>query len=132
MSLVFLAEDNPGDVFLIREALREHAVDCELAVANDGAQAREYFTHVERDGARVPDLVLLDLNLPKISGMELLRRIKNIPSCRETPVVVISSSDSPRDRLESQSLGAHSYVRKASVLEEYMQLGGVIKEILAE
>lgn len=130
MSLLFLAEDNPGDIFLIREALREHAVDCEMAVANDGAEAREYFTKIEREGASVPDLVLLDLNLPKISGLELLRRIKNIPRCKSTPVVVISSSDSPHDRLESQKLGAHSYIRKASVLEEYMQLGGFIKGIL--
>ena len=130
MSLLFLAEDNPGDVFLIREALREHAVDCELAVASDGAEAREYFTRIERQGAPVPDLVLLDLNLPKISGLELLRRIKNIPRCEATPVVVISSSDSPHDRLESQKLGAHSYIRKASVLEEYMELGGFIKGII--
>lgn len=132
MSLLFLADDNPGDVFLVREALREHQVECELEVASDGAEAREYFTRVERYGARVPDLVLLDLNLPKISGMELLRRIKNIPSCRDTPIVVVSSSDSPRDRLASKNLGAHAYIRKASVLEEYMQLGGVIKEILAK
>lgn len=130
MSLLFLAEDNPGDVFLIREALREHAVDCELDIASDGAAAREYFTKIEREGALVPDLVLLDLNLPKISGLELLRRIKNIPRCQATPVVVISSSDSPHDRLESQKLGAYSYIRKAAVLEEYMQLGGLIKDIL--
>lgn len=130
MTLLFLGEDNPGDVFLIKEALREHSVACELLLANDGGEVREYFSKVERDGARVPDLVLLDLNLPKISGMDLLRRIKNIPCCRETPIVIISSSDSPRDRLESQALGAHSYIRKASVLEEYLQLGAVIKRIL--
>lgn len=130
MSLLFLAEDNSGDVFLIREALREHAVECDLAVASDGAEAREYFTKIERQEAPVPDLVLLDLNLPKISGLELLRRIKNIPRCQATPVVVISSSDSPHDRLESQKLGAHSYIRKASVLEEYMALGGFIKSIM--
>lgn len=132
MSLVFLADDNPGDVFLVREALREHAVECEVDVATDGAEAREYFTRVERAGARVPDLVLLDLNLPKISGMELLRRIKAIPGCKNTPVLVISSSDSPRDRLESHNLGAYAYIRKASVLDEYMQLGETIKHILKQ
>lgn len=127
---VLIVEDNPGDVFLIEEALREHAVDCELEVIDDGGKAREYFSQIERGGGRVPDLVLLDLNLPKIPGMDVLRRIRHIATCRDIPVIVISSSEAPRDRHDARELGANHYIRKPSLLDEYLALGGVIKTTL--
>lgn len=130
--LVLVVEDNPGDVFLIEEALREHEVDCELEVVDDGGKAREYFSRIERGEGRVPDLVLLDLNLPKIPGLDVLRRIRHIPACRAVPIVVVSSSEAPRDRQEAHELGADNYIRKPSMLDEYLALGGVIKSMLKQ
>lgn len=130
--LVLIVEDNPGDVFLIEEALREHDVDCELEVVDDGGKAREYFTRIERGAGRVPDLILLDLNLPKIPGLDVLRRIRHIPVCRNVPLIVVSSSQAPRDRQEARALGADNYIRKPSLLDEYLALGRVIKAMLKQ
>ena len=127
---ILVVEDNPGDVFLIEEALREHAVDCEVEVLDDGGKARDYFSDIEHGEGRVPDLVLLDLNLPKIPGIDVLRRIRYIPACRNVPVIIISSSEAPSDRHDAAELGANHYIRKPSLLEEYLALGGVIKSTL--
>lgn len=128
--LVLIVEDNPGDVFLIEEALREHNVECELVVVDDGGKARDYFSRIERGTGRMPDLILLDLNLPKIPGLDVLRRIRHIPACNGVKVIVVSSSEAPRDRQEARELGADDYIRKPSMLDEYLALGGVIKSML--
>ena len=93
---LLLIEDNPADVELVEEALAEAALDCGLSVMRDGRQAIDYIERIEREPAcRFPDLVLLDLNLPKVSGEEVLNRMRSSRKCRGAKVLVISSSNVP-------------------------------------
>jgi CheY-like chemotaxis protein len=130
MTQVLLAEDNAADVYLIREALREHGVNCELRVAADGQEVLELLkgnrAHVE--GIR---LIILDLNLPRHDGIEILERLRDT-GFRHTPVVVLTSSDSQRDRDLAIQLGAVRFLRKPSELEQFLSLGAVFKELLRE
>jgi CheY-like chemotaxis protein len=129
---VLLAEDNQGDVFLVREALRVHGIPFEMHVASDGPEVESYIESLGRKGddPLCPDVFLLDLNLPKVDGHEILREFRQHPVCSEVPVVVITSSDSPKDRERARLLGATVYFRKPSDLAEYMTLGSVVRELL--
>ena len=115
---ILLAEDNPADVYLIEEALREHKVPFRITVAEDGEAAMAMVA----SGEVQPDLILLDLNMPKRSGGEVLTHIRAQPHCRTTPVIVLTSSDSPADREEALRLGATSYIRKPTGLDEFLQI----------
>jgi len=127
MPEILLAEDNPADVYLIREALREHNVDCALRVAADG---KDVIALLSEEGT-APDLIILDLNLPRHDGIEILQRVRANDGLRHVPVVVLTSSDSPRDRLVAIQLGATRYIKKPSSLELFLELGAVFKELLA-
>lgn len=129
MPEVLLAEDNPSDVYLIREALREHDVDCNLRVASDGKDALNIISGVA-SGAGAINLVILDLNLPRHDGIEILQKLRESPELKHIPVVVLTSSDSPRDRLLASQLGATRYLRKPSNLESFLNLAAVFKELL--
>jgi CheY-like chemotaxis protein len=127
---ILLAEDNLGDVFLVRQALQQHHVAHELHVVRDGDEALNFMAHMGEPGqAPCPDLVLLDLNLPKIDGPEVLTEFRKHPLCSRTPVVVITSSDAERDRKRMNSLGIARYFRKPSELDEFMELGSVVREL---
>jgi CheY-like chemotaxis protein len=128
MPEILLAEDSPADVYLIREALREHGVDCALRVAADG---KDVLTLLSAQGAP-PDLIILDLNLPRHDGIEILQRVRATDGMAHIAVVVLTSSDSPRDRLVATQLGATRYIKKPSSLEKFLELGAVFKELLAE
>ncbi len=119
---ILLAEDNPADVYLIEEALREHGVQFQLKVAQDGEQAIQLLT---QDDARF-DVVLLDLNMPKRGGSEVLEKLHG----NTVPVIVLTSSDSPADRMQAMRLGATHYIRKPTGLDDFLAIGGVIKEIV--
>ena len=121
---ILLAEDNPADVYLIEEALREHKVNFKITVAEDGEAA---MSMLER-GQVQPDIVLLDLNMPKRSGGEVLDRLRK-ESGKDIPVIILTSSDSPTDRDEAFRLGATRYIRKPTGLDEFLQIGAVIKEL---
>lgn len=110
---ILLVEDNPGDADLTREALEASGLDLEIAVVPDGPEALAYL-HRAPPHADVPrpDLILLDLNLPKMDGREVLGKIKSEPSLRRIPILILTSSDAERDVLESYDLGANSYVTK--------------------
>src|SRR5579862_411819 len=96
MPLIVLAEDNSGDVELVREALRQHDVQCDLRVLSDGAEAMAYVDQLELDRQqRCPALMLLDLHLPKHDGKEVLARLRTRNRCAQTPVVILTSSESP-------------------------------------
>jgi len=133
MPEVLLADDNPSDVYLIREALREYSVDCELRVASDGRDAIDIIAGRRAD-VKVENLslIVLDLNLPRHDGIEILRLLHDSPGLMHIPVVVLTSSDSPRDRLTANQLGAVRYLRKPSNLNEFLQLGAVFRDLLGQ
>ncbi len=116
---ILLVEDNADDEHLTLRAMRQSEVPNIIRVARDGAEAIE---HLFGDGAsrRLPDLILLDLKLPKISGREVLQRIRSEASTRTLPVVILTSSDEERDIVESYSLGANSYIRKPVDFDEFI------------
>ncbi len=128
MAEILLAEDNPADVYLIREALKEHGVSCTVRTAADGKDVLALIATGE--GNWSPDLIILDLNLPRHDGIEILQKVRATKSIAGVPVVVLTSSDSPRDRTIANELGASRYLRKPSNLEEFLDLGAVFKELL--
>jgi len=129
---IVVAEDNGPDIYLLREALREHRVECDLLVFEEGAAALAYIFNSSRGEQPLPDLFILDLNLPKVDGRSLLRQLRSLAEFNETPVIVWSSSESPRDREEVARLGAQQHVLKPSTIAEFMHLGGTIKDLLGE
>jgi CheY-like chemotaxis protein len=124
---ILLAEDNPGDVLLIREALTLSGVEFELTVQQDGERMLSYIELIEHGSRGCPDIVLLDLNLPKRGGDFLLERMRLSPHCRNIPVIVVTSSDSKKDREMAARLGASDYFRKANDFDEFMRLGELVK-----
>lgn len=127
-----MIEDNPADVLLVCEALEEHNVDCELLVASDGEKAVQFIEQASTSSEPCPDLILLDLNLPKHSGFEVLRGIRASSALQRVRVVILSSSGAPEDREETARLGISAYIRKPTRLEEFMKIGGVLKSLLLE
>jgi two-component system, response regulator len=107
--LIVLVEDNPDDQTLTLRALKKQNVANEIIVLNDGVEALEFLLDPEKP---LPNLVLLDLKLPKLDGLQLLRRLRSEPRTQLLPVVVLTSSDEDRDVIEGYRLGANSYIRK--------------------
>jgi two-component system response regulator len=114
---LMLVEDNPRDEELMRVALRRTKITNDVVIARDGAEALDYLfatgAHAGRNTAEQPAVILLDINLPKIDGLEVLRRIRNHERTRLIPVVLLTSSNEDRDLLEGYASGANSYVQKA-------------------
>jgi CheY-like chemotaxis protein len=129
---ILIVEDSKSDVFLIREAITAARVDADLYVVNDGQAATQFFDTADRDtSAPYPDLVLLDLNLPKKTGDDVLRHLRQSERCSQASVLIVSSSDAPRDR---GSVAAHSiagYFKKPSEYADFMKLGAIVKGLLA-
>ena len=123
--VILLVEDNPDDVELTRRALDESKVANKLVVVRDGVEALQYLfredAYAGRDAADLPEVVLLDLKLPKIDGLEVLRRIRADERTRILPVVVLTSSNAERDIVESYALGANSYIRKPVEFERFVE-----------
>jgi chemotaxis family two-component system response regulator Rcp1 len=120
---ILLVEDNPGDVRLTREALKEAKVRNNLAVANDGVEALAYLRREPpHEAANRPDLVLLDLNLPRKDGREVLAEIKADPDLRRLPVVVLTTSTAEKDILESYNLYANCYITKPVDLDQFLSI----------
>jgi CheY-like chemotaxis protein len=132
MPEVLLADDNPSDVYLIREALREHSVDCTLRVVSDGKEAMGIIAGETDADTGAIRLIILDLNLPRHDGIEILQRLRESSRLEGVPVVVLTSSDSPRDRVQANDLGATRYLRKPSSLEEFLNLGAIFKDLLGQ
>ncbi len=128
---ILLVEDNPADANLVEEALAEEQLECRLSIVRDGAQAIAFIDRLETDPAHpCPDIVLLDLNLPKVSGEEVLKRVRRSPACGMAKVLIVSSSDAKSDRDRAMTLGASDYFRKPSSLDQFMQLGPKIRSML--
>jgi chemotaxis family two-component system response regulator Rcp1 len=121
--LILLVEDNAGDVRLTREALYELEADVELESVPDGEQALAYLRgEGAHAGARRPDLILLDLNLPKKNGLEVLEDIKGDPELRRTPVIMLTTSSSARDVAACYDRGVNCYVVKPLDLDDFTRL----------
>jgi CheY-like chemotaxis protein len=128
---ILLAEDNPADVLLVREAFEDRAVNCDLHVIADGEQVVRFIEQIDSDRAlHCPHLVLLDLNLPKRDGGEILRSLRASERCGQTPVVILTGSESPRDEVNANRHAALHYFRKSASLEQFMQLGDVVNDII--
>jgi len=121
---ILLVEDNPDDVELTRIAFAEAKVANSLAVVDDGAEALDYLfargQHAHRDPDDLPSIVLLDLNLPKIDGREVLQAIRANDKTRGLPVVVLTTSTEPFDVEASYALGVNSYIRKPVDFEQFV------------
>ncbi len=130
---ILLVEDNPGDVDLLRLAFQTAELDCELNVVEDGGEA---LALVRQQGryAEVPppDLAILDLNVPKNDGLEILEAMRANRMYAEVPVAVLSSSSSLRDRSALERFGIRRFITKPSDLEEFLRIGAVVKELLGE
>jgi CheY-like chemotaxis protein len=114
--LILLVEDNPDDEALAIRALKKSNLANDIAVARDGVEALEFLfcegAHADRDPHDMPVVVLLDLKLPKVDGLEVLKRIKSDERTRRLPVVIMTSSSEEQDIVNSYDLGANSYIRK--------------------
>ena len=125
---IIVVEDNPLDVYLIQWVLKAHELAHEFQVIDNGDRAMDYvnqLAHEER--RRSPTFMLLDLNLPQRDGQEILQRVKAIPQGSDVRVVIVTSSANPADRRETLALGADAYFVKPYHLQEFMQLGDLIK-----
>ena len=127
---ILIVEDNSGDVALLRESLNEHGVRLEVVVVTDGEKALQFFDDVDTGSAPCPALVVLDLNLPKVSGGEVLQSIRESRLCSDVPVAVFSSSDAAADRQRAATLGANQYIKKPSNLEDFLKVGSALKKLL--
>ena len=128
---VLIAEDNKSDVFLIQRALKKSGVDAQVHIADDGEKAVRFFERADADTtAPCPDLVLLDINMPRYKGGDILRKLRASSRCKNALVLIVTSSDSSRDREEMDSLGANGYFRKPSEFSEFMTLGQMVRDLL--
>lgn len=127
---ILIVEDNSGDAALLRQSLREHGVKMDIVFLTDGERAMQLIDEVDSGIRPCPSLVVLDLNLPRRTGAEVLRKIRASASCRTVPVAICSSSDAAKDREEAAQLGANRYIRKPSNVEEFLRIGAALKSLL--
>ena len=128
---IVLVEDAEPDVILVREALEQSGLEFELVVFDDGEQGVAFVDTMDQDATlERPHLFLLDLNLPKKTGGQILERVRQSPRCGQIPVVILTSSDSQRDKAQAANLNATGYFRKPSRLDEFMKLGPYVRDLL--
>lgn len=125
---ILLVEDNPDDAALTVHALETNNIGNRLVIARDGVEALDYMfctgAYAGRDPNDHPSVVLLDLKLPKIDGLEVLRRVRASESTRLQPVVILTSSNEEEDRIKGYTLGANSYVRKPVDFDDFVRAAG--------
>jgi CheY-like chemotaxis protein len=128
---LLLVEDSPADVYLVREAMKREGLNFCLDVAGNGETAIQILNRVDADAKEpAPGLLLVDLNVPRKDGAEVLDRLRHSPRCGGIPVIMISSSDSPKDRRRALDLGATEYFLKPSSLAEMMSLGKMVRRLI--
>lgn len=123
--IILLVEDNPDDEKLTLRALHKNKISNEVVVVHDGMEALEYLlgsgSQAGSNSHPLPQVVLLDLNLPKLNGLEVLRRLRAEERTKLLPVVILTSSDEEQDRFSGYALGANSYVRKPVDFNQFME-----------
>ena len=127
---VLLVEDNPADVTLVREALEEHGIEGELIVASDGEKAIAIIQEVDCQALSCPDLFIVDLNIPKRTGQEVIAYMRQSAKFDDAHIAILSSSDSMRDKEDARRLGVSWYLCKPSRLNDFLGLGATFKAIL--
>ena len=115
---IVLVEDNPADVYLVKRALREKGIEFVMTCFEDGEKALKALSE---NGSEAPDIILLDLNLPKTDGVKVLETIRAIPELAGVPVGILTSSESPSDMERTTVLGAARYIKKPSTLDDFMR-----------
>jgi len=123
-------EDNLADAGLVREALEEHGVEGDLLLLNDGDKAIRFVQELDARAVECPELVIVDLNLPKRPGRDVLEVLRKSNNCRDATIVVLSSSDAPQDKAEAFRLGATQYIRKPLRLAEFLELGAIFRDLI--
>lgn len=128
---ILLIEDNRGDIELLKLALKNAEVECDLTVLEDGGEALLLIRRGGKyAGDYVPDIVILDLNLPKNDGLEVLQAMRNAPEFASRPVIVLSSSSSAHERARMKELFVTRHVTKPTDLDELMEIGRIVKDLL--
>lgn len=127
---ILLVEDNPDDELLMLDALADNRIENTVIVARDGEEALDYLfakgPHQGRNKRDLPAIVLLDLKLPKLSGLDVLREIRQNPITRHQPVTILTSSDEEEDLTSSYALGVNSYIRKPVDYDDFVETAGQI------
>ncbi|MGH7404719.1 MAG: response regulator [Candidatus Methylomirabilales bacterium] len=127
-NVILLVEDNPDDVALTLRALKKNNIKNEVVVARDGVEALDYLfgagSYSDRDTSLMPQLILLDLKLPKLDGLDVLRRVRADERTKVLPVVILTSSKEEQDLINGYSLGANSYVRKPVDFTQFIDAVG--------
>lgn len=124
--VILLVEDSPDDVLFTLRALKKNNITNNVVVASDGVQALDYLLPDDGRTSLRPVLILLDIKLPKVDGLEVLRRIRADQRTQTLPAVVLTTSSEDRDIVDSYRLGANSYVRKPVVFSEFVEAAGVL------
>jgi two-component system response regulator len=129
--IILLVEDNPDDEVLALRALRKNKVLNEVVVVRDGVEALDYLfatgAYTGRNTSLMPEVILLDLKLPKVDGLEVLRRIRADERTKLLPVVILTSSNEEKDLVESYKLGANSYIRKPVDFTQFIEAVGQLR-----
>ncbi len=128
--VILLVEDNPDDEALTLRALKKNNILNQVVVAHDGVEALDYLfaegSHANRDTSVRPEVILLDLKLPRVDGLEVLRRVRADKRTSLLPIVILTSSKEERDMIESYSMGANSYIRKPV---DFVQFGDAVQQL---
>lgn len=129
-NMILLVEDNPDDEALTLRALKKNNILNEVVVARDGVEALDFLfgtgAHAGRDLALMPEVILLDINLPRINGLEVLEKIRANERTKLLPVVILTTSNEERDKLKSYTLGANSFIRKPV---DFLQFSEAIRQL---
>ena len=125
---ILVAEDNPDDVFLIQLALSDSNINGSTVVVNNGKRIINYLKEIEDTKNKMPDLILLDINLPKVTGLEALKQLKALPRAKEIPIVIFTSSDAISDMNYCYENGADLYFKKPNNISELKAIMKQIKE----
>ena len=128
---ILIIEDNLGDILLIQETLNALGIDARVQTITDGERA--LFEIAAIDTADVPSLIIIDLNLPRVNGIELLAQVRKLSKFAHTRIMVLTSSQSPEDRLQAEKLGADAFVSKPLTLDEFLRrTGDAIRQLIGE
>jgi two-component system, chemotaxis family, response regulator Rcp1 len=124
---ILIVEDNKADQVIMKEAFKEACIECHLSIVNDGVEALEFLNRQGKFQASPKiDIILLDLNLPKKNGREILVEIMKNPRLKHTPILVFSNSESPQDICQCYELGVNAYINKPSDFQEVINLVNII------